>query len=98
MTVLANVLRRPISIYELASTSVSVTYGNAVNDVQPIVCKGVFGADSFEDPLLDIPESAVLQVGSHPVGAFSWHLHILVVDVSVDEKHACVLLPHQQLK
>lgn len=51
---------------------------------------GVFG-DLFADPLLSMPDSAVLS-GLQP-GAYSWHLHILIVDASLNEKHACVLLP-----
>ena len=96
LTVLANVLRRPISIYELAAT---------INDVDknqneecspttcPIVCKGTFGMDLFADPCATITESAVLS--NVQPGAYSWQLHILILDVSPngDEKHACVLLP-----
>ena len=51
---------------------------------------GIFG-DLFKDPLLSMPDSAVLS-GLQP-GAYSWHLHILIVDASLNEKHACVLLP-----
>jgi hypothetical protein len=101
LTVLANVLRRPISIYELAAAPDSKS--NLDKDIrvkdtisQSIVCKGIFGSSTFEDPLLSIPLSAVLQASTQPVGAYCWHLHILVVDVSVNEKHACVLLPQQQ--
>jgi hypothetical protein len=99
LTVLANVLRRPISIYELAtesSSNLDDSLGNNNCDVYPIVCKGVFGAGTFDDPVLAIPDSAVLKAASQPVGSYSWHLHILVVDVSANEKHACVLLPQQQ--
>jgi hypothetical protein len=48
----------------------------------------------FGDPLARIPESAVHGL-SHSLlpGAYSWHLHILVVPTSPVEKHACVLLP-----
>jgi len=101
LTVLTNVLRRPISIYELAATTTTTTTSNETKDfantaprnstIQPIACRGVFGADIFDDPLHKVPGSAVL--GAQPTGAYSWHLHILVVDSSEEEKHACVLLP-----
>jgi hypothetical protein len=92
LTVLSNVLRRPISIYELAATTNDDTTTDAVN----IECKGTFGAENFPDPLLDIPDSAVLSRYQQNPGAYSWHIHILVVNVSQTEKHACVLLPQQQ--
>lgn len=86
LTVLANVLRRPITIYELCT------------DQDPIIgrtCKikavGSFG-DIFIDPIKEIPNSAVLS-GIQP-GAYSWQVHILVVDSGPNnEKHACTLLP-----
>lgn len=108
LTVLTNVLRRPISIYELLLAPDPPNNNNDTNSpltmndtksVQPIVCKGVFGGGGiFDDPLLSIPNSAVLQAATRPVGAYSWHLHILVVDASVNEKHACVLLPQYEQK
>jgi hypothetical protein len=111
LTVLANVLRRPISIYELldvddstpaaaapaaAADRASPTTTSSDEDdesksetttstttnppeLQRIVCMGTFGAGRFADPVETIPNSAVLQ--ALPVGAYSWHLHILVVDV-----------------
>lgn len=95
LTVLCNLLRRPISIYELVESTVDddSLNGNEVRDPCPIDCKGTFG-DVFGDPLARIPESAVLGL-SHSLlpGAYSWHLHILVVPTSPVEKHACVLLP-----
>lgn len=84
LTILSNILRRPISIYEMANHS--------IKEAQAIKCVGTFGQDFFKDPLLNVPQSAVLS--SALLGAYSWHLHILVVDVSEHEKHACVLLPH----
>ena len=108
LTVLSNVLRRPITIYELheeeierASATSSTPSpgeddreGTQVPPLLPLECRikrvGVFG-DMFQDPLFSIPESAVLS-GLQP-GAYSWHLHILIVDASFNEKHACVLLP-----
>ena len=104
LTVLTNVLRRPISIYELLERSSSVVEQDAQaqiqqqqqqqqqQQVQPIVCKGVFGAGVFADPLRHVPNSAVVNAAWQPRGAYSWHLHILVVDTG-SEKHACVLLP-----
>jgi hypothetical protein len=85
LTVLSNILRRPISVYEMDQTTTSK---DSHSNIQ---CMGVFGQDFFHDPLEKVPDSAVL---SCPLaGAYSWHLHILVVDVSPEEKHACVLLP-----
>lgn len=87
LTVLSNVLRRPISIYEVDPLSPNDNYPN-------IICKGVFGEDFFHDPLENMPSEARSAVLDHPwPGAFEWHLHILVVDASLQEKHACVLLP-----
>jgi hypothetical protein len=101
LAVLANVLRRPISIYELQETGdVGTNSDNEIadeedrNSYQPIVCVGTFGDATFQDPLSDVPDSAVLSMDTLP-GAYSWHLHILVVDVSPKEKHACVLLPQE---
>jgi len=97
LTVLSNVLRRPISVYELdptASTSSSTEAKSSSNNSSscPIVCKGVFGMPRFADPCASIPNSAILS-GLQP-GAYSWHLHVLVSDVaSTGTKHACVLLP-----
>lgn len=89
LTVLSNVLRRPISIYELDKTGAITADDNSSSC--PIQCMGVFG-DRFADPCAAIPNSAVLS-GLQP-GAYSWHLHVLVLDVeSTGEKHACVLLP-----
>lgn len=88
LAVLSNVLRRPISVYELDATSSISDDHN-----QRIRCQGVFGAGVFEDPCVtSISNSAVL-LAQQP-GAYSWHLHILVVDVG-SEKHACVLLPQE---
>ena len=91
LTVLANVLRRPISVYEL----VTEQNGSENTSLQQIVCKGTFCEESFADPLHGVPDSAVFNVSELP-GAFSWHLHILIVDASPNEKHACVLLPQNQ--
>jgi len=118
LTVLANIFRRPISIYELApsqsplaaaatrtlaesdqdSTNPS-TY--SPNDFCPVICKGTFGDGLFDDPCGNtsiLPQSAVLSSfgGTGVVGhtkATNWHLHVLVIDVSPTEKHACVLIP-----
>lgn len=99
LAVLANVLRRPISIYELAegdNNNEEANDSNSNSEIQqqqqPIYCAGTFGESTFADPLTSIPESAILS-NTLPTGAYSWHLHILVVDVSPIEKHACVLLP-----
>ena len=92
LTVLANVLRRPISIYEIDHVKAEESQQEDVAHIQRM---GVFGRDFFQDPLEALPESAIL---THPYvhkGAYSWHLHILVVDTSPGEKHACVLLPQK---
>jgi hypothetical protein len=99
LTVLANVLRRPISIYELAPKQQENGEGkedisiddNGASSSQNIICKGTFGIDLFSDPCATIPDSAVLS--NIQPGAYSWQLHILVLDTSRTEKHACVLLP-----
>lgn len=103
LTVLTNVLRRPISIYELQNEEGEVVLLPAQQspqqdpqskNIQPIVCKGVFGEGVFADPLRHVPNSAVVNAALQPQGAYSWHLHILVVDSGMgNEKHACVLLP-----
>ena len=103
LTALSNVLRRPISIYELAPLCEEEedTVGPETLEERKeppldhlerwrIREVGTFG-NIFEDPLISIPDSAVLS-GLQP-GAYSWHLHILVVDVGQGEKHACTLLP-----
>ena len=105
LAVLSNILRRPISIYELdhkLSNGNVILQGDDDDDdddddtVCSIQCMGVFG-DIFQDPCAtSIPDSAVLS-GLQP-GAYSWHLHILVLDASPVEKHACVLLPQSVSK
>ena len=95
LTVLSNVLRRPISVYELKEDLAVNSQGNnnirlSVDSYCPIVCKGVFGEPVFQDPCLMIPNAAILS--NLQPGAYSWHLHILVVNAG-KEKHACVLLP-----
>jgi len=114
LTVLSNILRRPISVYELLleennnNSNTNTNNNNNNNNAQPpsntndescyITCRGVFGDPIFRDPCAKIPNSAVLLPGLQP-GAYSWHLHILVVDVlSTGEKHACVLLPQDDLQ
>mmetsp|Transcript_43873 Transcript_43873/g.99167 ORF Transcript_43873/g.99167 Transcript_43873/m.99167 type:complete len:243 (-) Transcript_43873:62-790(-) len=87
LTVLSNVLRRPISIYHLDEEGDDPTDTCRVKEV------ALFGNGIFEDPCLNMPDSAVLS-GIQP-GAFSWHIHILITDVNMElsEKHALVLLP-----
>jgi len=89
LTVLSNILRRPISIYELLVES----NNDSDSMAQSIQCMGIFGSHTFQDPLGIVPDSAILANSKDMLGAYSWHLHILVVDTSVNEKHACVLLP-----
>ena len=96
LAVLSNVLRRPISVYELEDHSSTSPVENSAMDSSScsIVCKGVFGAPIFRDPCQSIPDSAILS--NLQPGAYSWHLHILVVDSGRD-KHACVLLPQSPM-
>ena len=102
LTVLSNVWRRPISVYELAPSSLT-SFLTKTDDEEAVTttsqcaieCQGTFGSGVLEDPLP--ADSAVLAatggfVGS-PLPTFFWHLHILVLDVAPHEKHACVLLP-----
>ena len=92
LTVLSNVLRRPISIYEITDYNVTSRDGDtSTTNTCHIQCVGCFG-DYFQDPCSAIPNSAVLSKGLQP-GAYSWHIHILVVDSGNNQKHACALLP-----
>lgn len=79
LAVLSNILRRPISIYEFSDSSVERTNEGGECLIE---CQGTFG--SFDDPL---PRDSAVDL------SFSWHLHVLVIDVTPTEKHACVLLP-----
>jgi hypothetical protein len=128
LAVLSNVLRRPISIYEVDENSLQQQQQRSNNDecykndrsssnsssndevsssssssspsdefCFPITCKGSFGEGVFDDPCLtSIPDSAV--ISNIQPGAYSWRLHILVLDVSPTERHACVLLPQRIYK
>jgi hypothetical protein len=104
LAVLANVLRRPISIYEVDKPRLKqMIEGSKCDNNQnsgvdtsifPIVCKGSFGEGIFEDPCLtSIKDSAVFAASNTQPGAYSWRVNILVLNVSPGEKHACVLLP-----
>lgn len=117
LTVLSNVLRRPISIYELdelvyeddvdsiklgddtelrnnnTNVQVQKTISSSIIPSRfRIKCVGTFG-DLFKDPCSEIPNPAVIS-GLLP-GAFSWHIHLLILDSGPNEKHACALLPKQ---
>ena len=121
LTILSNVLRRPISIYELDDLKEGdilddLKEGDILDDLKegdigcnenenansescdiPNRCKirevGLFG-EIFRDPCSSIPDSAILS-NTLQQGAYSWHIHILVVDSGNNEKHACVLLPQK---
>jgi len=112
LVALSNVLRRPISIYEvdeerLEEQKQQEQLNGGCDEIKdnndnksslknffPIVCKGSFGEGVFEDPCLtSIPDSVILS--NMQPGAYSWRLHILVVNSSPSEKHACVLLPQR---
>ena len=95
LTVLSNVLRRPISIYELdwkESGNAEDDKQTTIPDVLDLKHMGTFG-DIFKDPLSKISNPAVLS--GLQQGAYSWHIHILVVDAGLGEKHACALLPKE---
>ena len=89
LTVLSNVLRRPISVYELSDDE---HFEGGVPNICKIKRVGSFG-DIFTDPLYDIPNHAVLS--GLQEGAYSWHIHVLVVDAGSGDKHACALLPRK---
>ncbi|KAL7537953.1 hypothetical protein ACHAXR_008173, partial [Thalassiosira sp. AJA248-18] len=105
LTVLSNILRRPISIYHLKKSTEEATTENSCE----IERMGVFGEGAFEDPGQFVPDSAVSnavfftldgrarqQTEQSPISTpfkCSWHLHILIADVSEHEKHAVALLP-----
>ena len=96
LTVLCNLYQRPIHIYEIDTDNINVnpdevtgndsccrtSIGN--NNCLPIVERGVFGQGVFDRNL--VAPSSIEDVRH-------WDLHILVVDVSMSEKHACVLFP-----
>ena len=86
LTVLSNILRRPISIYELQQTT-PFLHSNG-DSVVPLYCRGTFGSHLFQDPLRNVHNSAVAWY-------HEWNLHILVMDVSQQEKRVCVLLPQK---
>ena len=107
LTVLSNILRRPISIYHLKETQNNI---DSQENSRQLERMGVFGEGMFEDPGQSIPDSVISNAvfftldsrdtqqnnGSPLLGAptkCSWHLHVLIADASDNEKHACVLLP-----
>jgi len=90
LTVLSNILRRPISIYELQWDEENSN--DTIPETCQLKCMGSFGA-IFRDPLSVIPDPAV--ISGLKQGAYSWHIHILVVDAGDGEKHACTLLPKE---
>lgn len=108
LTVLSNILRRPISIYHLKETQNADSQDNS----RRLERMGVFGEGMFEDPGRTIPDSVISNAvfftldsrdmqqnngqSSPIIGSpmkCSWHLHVLIADASENEKHACVLLP-----
>lgn len=109
LTVLSNILRRPISIYHLKQPTANATADN----FREIKRMGVFGEGLFEDPGQSIPDSVVYNACFFTLGKTrtqiqqspneppslssplkcSWHLHILIADTSDTEKHATILLP-----
>ena len=100
LTVLSNMLRRPLSIYHLKQTT---NVEKSSQKSREIVQMGCFGEGLFEDPCQSIPDSIVSNAvffsldsrSSSPSSPMrpSWHLHILIADVSENERHASLLLP-----
>ena len=101
LTVLSNILRRPIVIYHLVASrrQPSLRTGDALE----IIKVGEFGKGHFEDACSKIPNSVVsnalfFTVDGRASPTFSsplkcaWDLHILIVDAGNREKHATVLL------
>lgn len=108
LTVLSNILRRPISIYHLKQQQSTTD-----DDECEIERIGIFGEGLYEDPGLKIPDGVVSNAVFFTLGACvdsaqlsplsspvkcGWHLHILIADAGVNdkgepEKHAVVLLP-----
>mmetsp|Transcript_20925 Transcript_20925/g.44755 ORF Transcript_20925/g.44755 Transcript_20925/m.44755 type:complete len:300 (+) Transcript_20925:144-1043(+) len=109
LTVLSNILRRPISIYHLKQPTAEAINENFCE----VKRMGVFGEGLFEDPGQSVPDSVVSNAVFFTLGKArqetkqssnessglssplkcSWHLHILIADASETEKHATVLLP-----
>jgi len=99
LTVLSNMLRRPLSIYHLKQTNNNIQNSKS----REIIRMGCFGEGLFEDPCQSIPDSIVSNAvffsldsrSSSPSSPMrpSWHLHILIADVSENERHASLLLP-----
>lgn len=107
LTVLSNILRRPISIYDIKQPSADES--DNVCEVERI---GVFGEGLYEDPGSSIPQSVVSNAVFFTVDGTpreqttddvsprispplksSWDVHVLIADVGDGEKHATVLLP-----
>lgn len=104
LTVLSNLLQRPIAIYEVATDGNTTTTSSSSivrNGICPIVCRGIFGDGQFDHPpMSNHHHNNKKNVMSKDDGLDHWKLHVLVVDASPQEKHACVLipLPKQQFK
>lgn len=104
LTVMSNLLQRPIAIYEVATPDgIATTTGSSIlrDGICPIVCRGIFGDGRF-----DVPPPPLMHAGdkdndihdhhnhnSNDGLVDHWKLHVLVVDASPQEKHACVLIP-----
>ena len=103
LTILCYLYQRPIHIYEIDNDAADDGENNK-NDpnpdatgrnirqgtsrtIQPIVEKGVFGHGVYNHD-----DENVMHCNNNTVG-MDGDLHILVVDVSMSEKHACVLFP-----
>lgn len=87
LTVMSNLLRRPIYIYELDQKKQTASTESS-QKMYHIELKGIFGKDAFRDPLDRVrPKSAVQEAG------YPWEIRILVI--GSNEKHACILVPQK---
>ncbi|KAL3809705.1 hypothetical protein ACHAXA_009399 [Cyclostephanos tholiformis] len=96
LTVLSNILRRPISIFHLKQRRrhQSSIAGGGGGQLSRITTDGVVSNAVFFT--LDGRQQGPGQSSSPPISSplkCSWHLNILIVDAGDGQKHACVLLP-----
>eukprot|EP00986_Skeletonema_menzelii_P001276 scaffold338_cov155-Skeletonema_menzelii.AAC.10 len=105
LTVLSNILRRPISIYHLKQQQQSSIMNATDSSTATTCCElermGVFGEVFFtvdgckvkqQSSSLEEDTTLILNGISSPLKC-SWHLHVLIADTGNNEKHASVLLP-----
>jgi hypothetical protein len=102
LTILCHLYQRPIHIYEIDYDKINTDANQVSNSsshnrlnrnisILPIIERGVFGQGVY-DIIVDTDTWKVPQDMKHR-NVDDWDLHILVVDVSLTEKHACALFP-----